>query len=132
MVGCLMQHLRSQRSPSCFWHHGGMFFSKSADADDRDGPLATGGSEPRMGVGAQVYVLDSDEDSTSPWPFGPTGVVMRAGGSAWQGVSAIGGSARTWWVEFDQPQLDRDGDGPVQSAQVAERFLRLAPPITPR
>jgi hypothetical protein len=109
-----------------------MFFSKSAGPDQGDDFLASVGAEPRMGVGAQVYVLDSDEDPTSPWPYGPTGVVMRAGGSAWQGVSAIGGSARTWWVEFDSPQLDRDGDGPVQSAQVAERFLRLAPPIAPR
>jgi len=100
--------------------------------DDRDDLPGIVGAEPRMGVGAQVYVLDSDEDPTSPWPWGPTGVVLRAGGSAWQGVSAIGGSARTWWVEFDSPQLDRDGDGPVASAQVAERFLRLAPPIAPR
>ncbi|VXB31771.1 conserved hypothetical protein [Frigoribacterium sp. 9N] len=92
----------------------------SSDDAGRSGPA-------RMGVGAQVYVLDSDEDPSTPFPYGPTGIVVRAGGSAWQGVSAIGGSARTWWVEFDSPQIDRDGDGPVSQAQVAERWLRLAP-----
>jgi len=80
-----------------------------------------------FGVGVQVYVLDSSEDPETPWPDGPTGVVVRAGGSAWQGVSAIGGSRRTWWVEFGEPQRDRDGSGPVTGAQVAERWLRLAP-----
>ena len=100
-----------------------------ADEFRDETPAEVAAARVRMGVGAQVYVLDSDEDATSPWPYGPTGVVMRAGGSAWQGVSAIGGSARTWWVEFDSPQLDRDGDGPVQSAQVPEKYLRLAPPL---
>jgi len=99
---------------------------RDLESDDHDVPSSGPG---RMGVGAQVYVLDSDEDHATPFPYGPTGVVLRAGGSAWQGVSAIGGSARTWWVEFDSPQLDRDGDGPVERAQVAERFLRLAPPL---
>lgn len=107
--------------------------------DDRDddrgwasdsGPLdGAGAVSPRLGIGAQVYVLDSDEDPGSPWPYGPTGVIVRAGGSAWQGVSAIGGSARTWLVEFASPQLDRDGDGPVTSASVPEKYLRLAPPV---
>ena len=99
-------------------------WGSSSSDDGRSAPA-------RMGVGAQVYVLDSDDDPGTPFPYGPTGIVVRAGGSAWQGVSAIGGSARTWWVEFDSPQIDRDGDGPVESAQVAERFLRLAPPIAP-
>ncbi|WP_423917384.1 hypothetical protein ACPEEZ_08355 [Frigoribacterium sp. 2-23] len=94
---------------------------------DLDRPPALPG---RMGVGAQVFVVDTDEDPTTPWPSGPTGVVLRAGGSAWQGVSSIGGSARTWWVEFDVEQTDRDGRGPFDRAQVAERFLRLAPPIS--
>jgi hypothetical protein len=99
---------------------GGDPWGDPSDDDGRPGP-------PHMGVGAQVYVLDSDEDPATPFPYGPTGIVVRAGGSAWQGVSAIGGSARTWWVEFDSPQIDRDGDGPVSQAQVAERWLRLAP-----
>lgn len=80
-----------------------------------------------FGIGAQVYVLDADDDAATPWPAGPTGVIVRAGGSAWHGVSAIGGSRRTWQVEFDEPQFDGDGSGPVTGAQIAERWLRLAP-----
>jgi hypothetical protein len=112
-----------------------MFTRRTRDAasddgfDEPDGAQGGSPSGPRFGVGAQVYVLDSDEDPATPFPYGPTGVIVRAGGSAWQGVSAIGGSARTWSVEFASAQLDRDGEGPVTSASVAERFLRLAPPL---
>ncbi|ROS62224.1 hypothetical protein EDF38_1328 [Frigoribacterium sp. PhB160] len=106
-----------------------MFTRRAREADQGDDSDDRSTGPARMGVGAQVYVLDSDEDAHTPFPYGPTGVVLRAGGSAWQGVSAIGGSARTWWVEFDSPQIDRDGDGPVERAQVAERWLRLAPPL---
>ena len=83
--------------------------------------------EAAIGVGAQVFVLSSDEDGTTPWPEGPTGVVVRAGGSAWQGVTGISGSRRSWTIEFSEPQRDRDGQGPYESAQVPERYLRLAP-----
>ena len=106
-----------------------MFTRRTRDTPAGDDSFSPGGlpSAPRIGVGAQVYVLDSDEDAGTPFPYGPTGIIVRAVGSAWQGVSAIGGSARTWLVEFDSPQLDRDGEGPVGSASVAEKFLRLAP-----
>ncbi len=82
-----------------------------------------------IGVGAQVYVLDATEDPTTPFPEGPTGFVIRAGGSAWQGVSVIGGSARVWMIEFDTPQYTADLEGPLTRVQVAERYLRLAPPV---
>jgi hypothetical protein len=34
-----------------------------------------------------------------------------------------------WWVQFDEPQTNAQGDGPFLSAQVHERFLVLAPPV---
>jgi hypothetical protein len=95
----------------------------TGQGDETDRPRG----EPGIGVGAQVFVLSRDEDATTPWPEGPTGVVVRAGGSAWQGVTGISGSRRSWTVEFSEPQRDRDGQGPYDSAQVPERFLRLAP-----
>jgi hypothetical protein len=33
------------------------------------------------------------------------------------------GTLRTYWVEFDEPQLDTDGDGPYYKSQVLEKYL---------
>lgn len=88
-------------------------------------PLDTG-----FGVGAQVYVLDASEDASTPYPNGATGLIFRHGGSAWPGISAVGGLAPVWWVEFDTPQYTADLDGPYTRAQIPQRFLRLAPPAT--
>ncbi|KQQ27601.1 MULTISPECIES: hypothetical protein [unclassified Frondihabitans] len=82
-----------------------------------------------FGIGAQVYVVDSDEDPTSPFPDGPTGVVVRPGGSAWQPVSVIGGSSRVWTIQFDTPQYTAELHGPIAMVQLPERYLRLAPPV---
>jgi hypothetical protein len=41
-------------------------------------------------------------------------------------VSTIQGPERTYWVEFDEPQRDPDGDGPYASSQVLERYLEPA------
>jgi hypothetical protein len=82
-----------------------------------------------FGIGAQVYVVDSLEDATSPFPDGPTGIIVRAGGSAWQPVSMIGGSSRVWTVQFDTPQYTVDLHGPIAAVPLPERYLRLAPPV---
>jgi hypothetical protein len=34
----------------------------------------------------------------------------------------------TYWVTFDEPQLDADGDGPYRKAQIWGRYLQ---PVTP-
>ncbi|ROQ41164.1 hypothetical protein EDF46_0537 [Frondihabitans sp. PhB188] len=82
-----------------------------------------------FGIGAQVHVVDSLEDPASPFPDGPTGIVVRAGGSAWQPVSVIGGSSRVWTIQFDTPQYTPDLEGPIAMCQLPERQLRLAPPV---
>ncbi|MCU1508183.1 MAG: hypothetical protein JWR53_516 [Glaciihabitans sp.] len=83
-----------------------------------------------FGIGAQVFVSDASDVDRSPWPSEPSGIISRAGGSAvarvW-GKAAIGG--RLWWIEFDEPQVNADGEGPFSSAQVLEKYLELAPPI---
>lgn len=83
-----------------------------------------------FGIGVQVYVLDSTEDSATPYPNGATGLIVRHGGSAWPGISAVGGLAPVWWIEFDTPQYTATLDGPYSKAQIPQRFLRLAPPAT--
>jgi hypothetical protein len=83
-----------------------------------------------FGIGVQVYVLDASEDAATPFPNGATGLVIRHGGSAWPGISAVGGLAPVWWIEFDSPQYTADLAGPYSKAQIPQRFLRLAPPAT--
>ncbi len=82
-----------------------------------------------FGIGAQVVVRAADTGDPAPWPDEPSGVIVRTGGSALAGVWGRGGGGRMWWVEFDEPQSNSDGDGPFLSAQVHEKFLELAPPL---
>jgi hypothetical protein len=82
-----------------------------------------------FGIGAQVFVRAASVDDPSQWPDEPSGVIVRSGGSALAGVWGRGGGGRMWWVEFDEPQSNSQGDGPFLSAQVHEKFLELAPPV---
>lgn len=81
-----------------------------------------------FGIGAQVHVRD-DGSTLSPWPTEPSGVIVRAAGSAVHGVWGKAGGGRMWLIAFDEPQVSSDGEGPFDSAQVHERFLELAPPV---
>jgi len=83
-----------------------------------------------FGIGAQVFVCAAIAGESSLWPNEPSGVIVRSGGSALAGVWGRGGGGRMWWVEFDEPQFNSDGAGPFPSAQVHEKFLELAPPVS--
>jgi hypothetical protein len=83
-----------------------------------------------FGIGAQVLVRAAHAGDSSSWPDEPSGVIVRSGGSALAGVWGRGGGGRMWWVEFDEPQTNAHGDGPFQSAQVHEKVLELAPPVS--
>jgi len=81
-----------------------------------------------FGVGAQVFVRDASPTLPSPWPQGPSGIIVRSGGSALSGVWGKA-AGRMWWVEFDEPQSNSDGSGPFSTAQVLEKYLELAPAV---
>lgn len=57
----------------------------------------------------------------------PTAVTTIVEG--WQGpwriVEALKGPLRFYWVEFDEPQIDVDGDGPYFGAEIDSTFLSL-------
>jgi len=74
-------------------------------------------------AGARVRVRRDPEFGPGPWPAEPSGTVGSFGM-----VTTTRGPERTYWVLFDDPQLDPDGDGPYESSQVLERYLE---PITP-
>ncbi|MES2092408.1 MAG: hypothetical protein V4531_01175 [Actinomycetota bacterium] len=83
-----------------------------------------------FGIGSQVVVHAAAVGEFSSWPDEPSGVIVRSGGSALAGVWGRAGGGRMWWVQFDQPQSNSKGDGPFLSAQVHEKFLELAPPVS--
>jgi len=45
---------------------------------------------------------------------------------AWRTVEAVKGPLRFYWVEFEQPQRDADGDGPYGGAEIDSEYLLLA------
>lgn len=71
-------------------------------------------------VGTRVQVLRDPDFGPGPWPSEPMGTI-RGGPEVVRGRN---GALDTYWVVFDEPQLDTDGDGPYESSQVLGRYLR--------
>lgn len=64
-----------------------------------------------MGPGLRRY---------GPWPAQPTGFVKDSPSV----VVGRQGEMLTYWIEFDEPQLDADGDGPYVMSQVLGMYLQ--------
>ena len=72
-----------------------------------------------------------------PWPAEPLATVVAwpamlgdidptiQGGELYRLVDHRSGPERHYFVEFDEPQLDGDGDGPYVSAEVWEGYVEL-------
>jgi hypothetical protein len=74
-----------------------------------------------LGIGTRVTVRRDPEFGPGPWPAEPEG---RIAGPP-ESVQGRDGFLTTYWVVFDEPQLDTDGDGPYESSQVLERHLEV-------
>ena len=72
-----------------------------------------------FGDGTRVRVRQDPEFGPGPWPAEPTGRVVGAP----EAVSGRNGVLMTYWIEFDEPQFDTDGDGPYSRSQVLEKYL---------
>src|SRR5215212_1998040 len=98
----------------------------------------TGGRDPRLAIGARGRVRRDPRFPGGPWPSEPLAtVVARPGlrgeidrgvgsGELFRLVKHRSGPERHYFVEFDEPQLDadgQDGGGPYQSAEVWEAYL---------
>lgn len=76
-------------------------------------------------VGSRVRVRQDPDFPPGPWPSEPTGRIAAApDGRSSIEVDTRQGIERTWWVVFDEPQLDTDGDRPYCVSQVLERYLQ--------
>src|SRR4051794_11843797 len=73
-------------------------------------------SQPRFGLGDRVRVLDEHH-----WAAGATATVSRGHPDLvrtgefevyWRAFTTNGQKKIEYWVEFDTPQFDVDGDGP--------------------
>lgn len=74
-------------------------------------------------VGLRVKVHQDPDYGPGPWPAEPFGrIVAHPDGAPYQSVETRTGPQRMWWVLFDEPQYDADGDGPYTQSQVSERY----------
>lgn len=78
-------------------------------------------------TGARVHVRQDPEFGPGPWPAEPTGTV-RSGPEIIEGTRGL---MATYWVQFDEPQYDTDGDGPYDSSQVLGKYLEPLSSGTP-
>ena len=68
-------------------------------------------------IGTRVKVLQDPEFGPGPWPAEPEGrLAAFPSGASYEFVQTQHGRERMWWVTFDEPQPDADGDGPYVTA----------------
>ncbi len=83
-------------------------------------------ASPIYPVGSRVRVLCDQLHGGYPWPSEPTGTVLEdPDGRPFTLTTTVRGPARTYWVEFDEPQFDTEGDGPYPRSQVLDVYLEL-------
>ena len=82
--------------------------------------LEPGASREPLGVDARVRVLRDSDFGPGPWPAEPSGRVAAFPGAddAFAEVDTRFGRERSWWVVFDEPQFDGEGDGPYRGSEV--------------
>lgn len=74
-----------------------------------------------IAIGTRVKVRCDPDFGPGPWPAEPTATVIGLP----QVVEGRAGELTTYWVEFDEPQTDADGDGPYSTSQVLAKYLEL-------
>lgn len=77
--------------------------------------------------GERVRVRRDEQYGPGPWPAEPNGTVGWHPGSLdanpWVPVDTQSGPRRSYWIVFDDPQFDADGDGPYSEAEVLDSYL---------
>ncbi len=82
-------------------------------------------------VGQRVKIRRDQSYGPGPWPDEPTGEV-RLHPHAESGAVSVPtqttlGQRRTYWIVFDVPQFNVDGDGPYLSSEVLDLYLDPEP-----
>ncbi|MFD8611714.1 ferrous iron transport protein A [Streptomyces sp. NPDC059631] len=105
----------------------------AADADDRQAvehilgrPLSQTWPTGALPPGTRVTVV-RDPDWGGPWQVEFPGTIDAMGAPVPnEHAQALSGEL-LYWVAFDAPQCDSNGDGPYRKAQVWGRYLRTKP-----
>lgn len=93
-----------------------------AVADYTDSPLMPG---------TRVRVRQDVTYGPGPWPAEPTGTLEPIGPEPFTEIETQFGHDRMYFVRFDEPQHDVDGDGPYESSQVLGKYLEALPSQRP-
>jgi hypothetical protein len=84
--------------------------------------------EPRYAAGDRVRIRRDREFGPGPWPSEPYGTVVAhpladdADGIS-RSVETTMGPSRFYWIVFDEPPFDTEGDGPYEAAEVLAKYL---------
>ena len=81
---------------------------------------------PELVPGARVRVI-KDPEWNGPWPSEPLGVIEKVGNDNVVMADSPWGPVRQYFVRFQSPQRDADGDGPFTSALIWQQYLRVEP-----
>ena len=52
-------------------------------------------------------------------------VITSPTGHPSEPVETTSGVRRMYWIAFDEPQFDMEGDGPYPSAQILDKYLEI-------
>lgn len=81
-------------------------------------------------AGERVRIRRDQEYGPGPWPAEPTGIITdhpaSLDGTPYVVTQTVSGPRRSYWIVFDEPQFDADGDGPYGSSEVLDKYLERA------
>lgn len=84
---------------------------------------------PILRAGQRVRVMLDTIDGIGPWPTKPLGTIaehpLSSDGATWRPIMTTSGLRRFYWIVFDEPQLDPDGDGPYAESEALDKYLEL-------
>lgn len=102
---------------------------KNVDGRDRDAVEAIKKSAlpqewpaDALPAGSRVRIIQ-DPGWAGPWAEVFTGTISPMAAPETPQSKAARPGELAYWVDFDSPQRDADGDGPYRKAQIWERFI---------
>jgi hypothetical protein len=76
-------------------------------------------------ISTKVRVRRDPDYGPGPWPDEPTGTLRAfpVDGAPFHVVNTTHGVELLYWIVFDDPQVDAEGDGPYTSSEVLGRYV---------
>jgi len=75
-------------------------------------------------AGTPVRIIQ-DSSWAGPWASVFTGTISNMAAPEPPASTAARPDELAYWVDFDQPQQDADGDGPYRKAQIWDRYIEV-------